>query len=247
MEIIEVLKNNDFVWLTLTICTLVSVPLAIYFGCKSLPRKTIRAIISDNELITNKQSDISKLKILYDDKSVDKLTVTKLTFWNGSLQTIHNTDIIAAAPLSIFAKNGKILEVSVLEGENTPNKINVSLADDTTANITFDYLDKSEGGIIQIIHTGDLKSIDITRKIKGGKIKLHRLLPQQLLLISWIGISIIVIINSTISLIPIIKSPYTRLLIEALTLIPGIIFTLICLWPPKNNEFIPKNCKQTCK
>jgi len=92
-----------------------------------------------------------------------------LTFGNKTSPTIQKTDIIDAEPLVTFSKNGKILDVSVLKGNVSSNMIEVSLINDTTANITFDYLNKKEGGIIQVIHTGNRNSIDITGKIKGAK------------------------------------------------------------------------------
>lgn len=167
VDILNKLQNNPLIWFLSILLTFVS----IYLGRKSIEKKSIRVVFKSNELITNNQSNISKVKILFNSKAIDKLTVTQLTFWNNALPTIYNTDIIEAAPLSIFSKNGKILEISVLKGENTPNRIKVLPIDNTTAYLTFDYLDKHEGGIIQIIHTGDSKSIDITRKIKGGKVK----------------------------------------------------------------------------
>ena len=174
MEFIETMKSSNLVWLILSLCSIISVPLAIYFGRKSLSQKIINAVLSSNELITNNQSNISKVKILYDNETVDDITVTTLTFWNKTSTTIHKTDLIDAEPLSIFTNGGKILDVSVLKGSRSSNQINVSLTNDNSANITFDYLDKKEGGIIQVIHTGNHNPIDITRKIKGGTVKVKK-------------------------------------------------------------------------
>ncbi len=232
MEIIKALKDNDFIWLALTICNLVSVLLAIYFGRKSLAQKTILTTIRNNELITNMQSNISKVKILYDDKIIDKLTVTKLTFWNNSLPTIYPADIIDAEPLSIFTNNGMILEVSVLKGDDTPNRISVSLANNTTANIAFDYLDKGEGGIIQIIHTGTF--ISVTRKIKGGQVK-----PVQRLF--KIVYPITMTISEVIVVIIVINYPKSIMLFFWFIIIFGLIGAVDIFTDHSN--YTPKNCK----
>lgn len=173
MELVENLKSSNFVWLILSFCTFIGLPLSIYLHHRSI-KKTINAILSSNELIVNRQPNFSKINILYDNRDVDGLTVTKLTFWNKTASPIRKSDIIDAAPLSILSKNGEILDVSVLNGENTPNKIGASLINDTTVHITFDYLNKKEGGIIQIIHTGNHNAIDITRQIIGGEIKVKK-------------------------------------------------------------------------
>lgn len=234
MEILEQLQNNPLIWFILALCAFVSV----YLGRKSIERKTIKAILTSDELITNQQSKISKIKIFFEDKPVNKLTITKLTFWNNSSPTINDTDIITAAPLSVFTKNGEILEISLLKGNDTPNRINVSPIDDTTAKITFDYLDKKEGGIIQIIHTGDIDSINITRKIKGGKVKIMKYSFKFYRNCQYI---ILLGILLTVTFYEALENISGLLLL--LLMIALILSTIILNYRDTYKNYIPKNCK----
>lgn len=165
-DFIQQLLSNPWVCLFLAIIA-VSGFVITY---RSTPQKVIRYTISNFELITNGQSALSDLSIFYDEIEITKLTVTRVVFWNDSFPTIHNTDLIDAAPFTISTKNGNIFKVSVINGSETPNKINALLLDNKNAKIFFDYLDRKEGGIIQIIHTDEPESIKISSKIKGGKI-----------------------------------------------------------------------------
>ena len=122
-----------------------------------------------SKIIKNTQSNISKVNILYEGNPIDTLTMSKVIFWNKSFPTINDSDIIEKAPLSIYIKNGEILEACVLKGHNTSNNISVHYKDNNVF-INFDYLDRKEGGIIQIFHTGEENDIDVTRKIKGGRV-----------------------------------------------------------------------------
>lgn len=239
MGIIETLKNSDLVWLILSLCTIIGVPLAIYFGRKSQMKKIINAVISSNELIINKQPNISKVKILYDNEVVETLTVTKLTFWSKTPPTINRADIIDDEPLAIFSKNGKILDVSVLNGDNTSNKVAVSLTNDTTANITFNYLDPKEGGIIQIIHTGDINSIDITRKIKGGEVKIMKYSHKYYMrwqYITILGLFSVMVFYDTLNNI----SP----LVSLLLLMTSFIIIIIINYKDIYKDYVPQNCKK---
>lgn len=239
MEFIEILKSSNLVWLILSLCSIISVPLAIYFGRKSLSQKIIYAVLSSNELITNNQSNIPKLKILYDNEAVNDVTVTRLTFWNQTVATINKTDIIDAEPLSIFINNGKILDASVLKGGQSSNKIKVFLTSDNSANITFDYLDKKEGGIIQVIHTGSRNSIDITRKIKGGKVKVNKF--------SYVPVKIFLPVSCILCVILLCFDNYMPNEISIIICVAMEVFSIISLvfmLKILSKDHVPKNCKK---
>lgn len=96
--------SNPWVTLVSIISGILGVALAIYFGVKSLPKKKIKVLLHNNELINRTGTNMSKLKIIYDEKNVLLLTVTKVIFWNSSFPTINNTDIVQAAPFSVSIK-----------------------------------------------------------------------------------------------------------------------------------------------
>lgn len=140
--------SNPWVTLASFLIGFLGFVFAIYFGVKSLPKKKINVFLDNNELISNKNTDISKLKIFYDEKIIDLLTVTKVVFWNSSFPTINDTDIVTAAPFSVSLETGTILDISVLKGHDTSNKIDVGLLNDKAAQISFEYLDHKEGGVL---------------------------------------------------------------------------------------------------
>lgn len=239
MELVENLKNSNFVWLILSFCSFIGLPLSIYLHHRSI-KKTINAVLSSNELIVNKQPNFSKINILYDNRDVDGLTVTKLTFWNKTASPIRKSDIIDAAPLSILSKNGEILDVSVLNGENTPNKIGASLINDTTVHITFDYLNRKEGGIIQIIHTGNHNAIDITRQIIGGEIKVKK--------VSDLSYRRSILASIIFALLIFSLYQYSNYwIIALLVIIMSILFTILVTaanFKDLYKDYVPKNCRK---
>lgn len=166
MEFWKNISSNPFAWLFTVIIGVLSVVLAY----RSMPRKKIKCFLKNRELITNKHSKYSKLSILYDGSQVERITVTKVIFLNSGYPTIKGEDLIEKAPFSITINNGKILDICVLMGKDTSNQVDVEYIDESNAKIIFDYLDTKEGGIIQIIHTGEEESVIVSKKLKGGRI-----------------------------------------------------------------------------
>lgn len=217
--------------------------LGIIISYRSIPQKKIKYIIRNNELITNKQSVLSNLDIQYNGIKIDKLTVTKITFWNGSFPTINSSDIINADPISLRVTNGELLDFSILNGDKSPNQIELFSSKNDCVNISFDYLDRKEGGIIQIIHTGNENSIDISKRIKGGKIvpstAEHYAKVAGTLSVTFAALSLF--IPQLIDAMSIQVSLNILNIIMNLFYIISLTITFL-LWFKLKNSFIPKNC-----
>lgn len=208
-----------------------------------------------------KNFQFKKLKFSYDNKPVEKITASKIIFWNNSFSEIRKSDIAEAAPFKISLKNGKIIDVSILKGSETSNKISITHISETDINITFDYLNRKDGGIIQIMHTGDEDSINISGGIIGGTIKAsqkHHHIIRKVLHIIGATIYAYFAFLVFIMIIPpnLINEPRRHYLetvpekygaINAqniIFLIIMIILSLIfTLFQEKTTDFIPKNCR----
>lgn len=243
MKFIQGLPSNPVAWIFMAIIAIVALRLAY----RSTPQKVIKCYVNSNKLITNRQSKFNKLNILYDNKQVEKLIVSDLTFWNNSFPTIKKEDLIKKCPFTVSIENGEILDVVILDGENSPNQIDASILDKNTVSISFEYLDRKEGGKIQIIHTGNEESIVVSKKIQGGKIKdksditnfvLREFVPG--LIISF-GLYI-VLLFACWSLTVISKEDFIISIIFILILSITIMVMVI-----KRIIFIPSNCKKVHK
>lgn len=235
---INQLPSNPWITLISLIFAGLSILLAIYFGIRSLPRKKILVTFENNEILSIKDEFLSKLNITYDEKPVEKLTVSKMIFWNGSFPTINNTDIINAEPFSIILTDGELLDASVLKGADTPNRIHVARTTDSSAQISFDYLDRKEGGIIQIIHTGTHSSVGFTKLLKGGKISLNNPYISYTMAIL-LGLELIATVFFFVGFS--MKGPF---LLLAPMLFAGISGGIIGFSDSLSYiKFIPKNCR----
>jgi len=169
----EWLKINPFNIVTLVVAVL-SIVLATIFYIKSKKVKIPCYAIRSFNIIRDWASRIESLVLLYSNQKIENLTTTKIAIWNAGSDTIRDQDIASADPMKICIKEGnKILDVKTIYEKNPSNQFCCTIAKDQShVLLNFDYIDKNEGAVIQILHTGQSsEDIEIYGTIKGfGKI-----------------------------------------------------------------------------
>lgn len=241
MQAINFIAENPVVATFLALIAVVS----LIFTYRSTPQKKLKFIISDTELINNKQSELQKLSIYYDGKNVEKLSVTKVTFWNAAFPAIRRTDIAATDPITISSTEDTILDVSVLKGDNTANKISIKTNSISPYCIDFEYLNRREGGIIQVVHIGSFKSINVTKTLIDGKIRISKNPSANTVrvILEALGTTLLSSVGAT-SVIAL------ALYVGVPQWISGIIFILVLFGMIaimiyfQMKEFIPRNCRK---
>lgn len=146
---------------------------------KKEPRYARRSIA----LIKDLKSKVEGLEVRYRGQAVENLVVTRLAFWNAGSQTLDADDIAPADPLRIEIGNGRVLHAKVIAQSNESNQFRIE-TQEKEIEIHFDYLDKSEGGAIQILHTSAPENVAFKGTIKGRTkvVKKAVFLPQRPLL-----------------------------------------------------------------
>ena len=161
--LLENLMHNKYAWAVLSIIAIVS-------QVKNKEKKQISYILKNYSLIRSRNKKFEKLSFNYDGKSIDNICVSRFTIWNSGNRTLNNSDMVKSKELMIRAsENVRILDVSIIKETETTNNFIVELIDERTATITFDYIDKNDGIVLQIIHDGIEDSLDLSAKIKGGE------------------------------------------------------------------------------
>jgi len=172
----------DTVWQTLQqmnplwgfgslLVTIVGIILMVIIYKHGQNTKAPRYFIKTFNIITDFSSGLAKLQLFYDNNTIETLSISKIAFWNDGTNTIDKMDIAEASPIRIVLKEGyDILDASVISEKNPSNIFRLTEIDNgRSVGIVFDYLDRGEGGIIQLIHTGSNSSdIEITGTIKGA-------------------------------------------------------------------------------
>ena len=226
MSFFNALVQNPIIVMSLMILTPVGIILAIVFYFKSKKNKSLIYYIKSDLLIEDFIQKIKGLTIQFTGKTIERLTVTKIAFWNNGNDTINQSDFPSTDKFSIQINNDyDILDVSITTILNITNNIIVDLSENKKEiNIDFEYMDKNDGFIIQIFHTGINSDIfTINGTIKGaGKIHKNKnpkiLTAKRVSEIIFDSIVFLTTIIMSIKIISTIDSAETRK-----TLIPIII------------------------
>jgi hypothetical protein len=106
---------------------------------------------------------------------VSRLSVTRLAVWNAGTEPIRSTDIAGRAPLRLTARDGiTVLEATVLEVTRAANRLIVFTDEhsDAKLRVTFEFLDPSDGALINVIHDGiGLEDVALVGIVVGGTVR----------------------------------------------------------------------------
>ena len=117
-------------------------------------RKPLYAIVH-NKLVMDLQSDFPTVQMLHNGQPIPNLTATRLAFWNAGRETIRKADVVPAEPLHIVVTDPHtILECAIIQTVRPANEFEIVIAhDQRSVNITFEYVDRNEGCMVQVLHT----------------------------------------------------------------------------------------------
>lgn len=168
---LEQLMDNPYAWLILSMCTIFSFAYAVYMGIKSKEKKEISYLINTHEIVRAGENVIPKFQVLYCGQPIKNLTVSRFAIWNSGNKLLNSTDIVDTKPLSIMSDvdGAEILDVSIIKCSEETNKFTVDKKSAHCVDLKFDYMNRRDGIIVQILHTGAVENIFLTGLIKGGK------------------------------------------------------------------------------
>jgi len=140
----------------------------LFFKGKKIRKPTY--YIKSHNLVRDFTSKLDKLQMFYGGTNVKNLTASKVAFWNDGGETINKSDIADTDPLRIEAVGTcEILDASVIKETDKVNQSSIEKVDNKLVRILFSFLDKGQGGAIQVIHTGkDSSDIKVEGFVKGA-------------------------------------------------------------------------------
>ena len=172
---LESLTSTPFVTLGSLVLAIFGILLAIIFYFRSQKNKTPCFEEKSNTIIEGLHKSLDGLEVHYKGKAQDRITVTKVAFWNDGKETIDKSDMVEKDPLRIeIPKSIEVLDVQVIDVSSNSNSVTLSKVitaeNEITYTMDFEYLDQTEYFVVQIIHNGTAQEqLEIKGKIKGVK------------------------------------------------------------------------------
>jgi len=121
-------------------------------------------------LVEESSQKIEQIKTTYKGINLSNLSLSEIIFWNNGRQTIQKSDLDTANHLRVIThKNNKILEAKILYSNNLSNQFTINLSENYDyINFSFDYLDKNQGAVIQIVYQRIYpQDLEVVGDIKG--------------------------------------------------------------------------------
>ena len=167
---LERLMNNPYAWAFLAFIAIASLAYAIICQHLNKEKKEVSYRLQSNVLIRKNKSKYEKLSIMYAEKQIDNLCVSTFTIWNSGNRSLQSSDVVASKELTITASDkSSVLDASIICTSEPTNNFVIEILDERTVKIFFDYIDRNDGVVIQVIHTGSEEELSIDCKIIGGK------------------------------------------------------------------------------
>lgn len=170
IDIKEFVKNNsEYLTIIGLILGIFGVVLAFIFYFKSKSKKKLIYHIRSFNLINEEISELNELEVIYKEKKIKNLTISKVALWNSGNITIDKTDIVSLDKLKITtADEVEVFEAEVISQVDPTNNFTLNKGDNEIE-LNFDYIDPNQGCAIKLYHTGKNSSdISLTGKIKGA-------------------------------------------------------------------------------
>lgn len=222
MEWIRDFFDGKSPWLNIIFFSLavIGIILTLYFFFKS--KKDKRPVINSKtfQLFTASPLIKNKLEIKYDGRSVDKILLTKIAFWNAGREAIRKDDIAIKDALIIHAPNNTIIYDFEIIDQNQANGFFIEKINEHELRIIFDYINFNDGILLNIFHS-DLRSEKI--KVTGSFIGANKLVEgfkedKLLLSVDWVARPVNKYLN---------KSGLGNRILLVLIFIPTIVIFLI--------------------
>lgn len=170
------IAQNPFTGLALGI---ISILLAIIIYRMSRRVKEPKYFVESNTIIEGLETELEEIEVRYKGVPQTRITRSLVFFWNAGGETIDRDDLVPLDRLRIIVpSNTELLDARVLKTTSPSNQFDIASVNQVEGEnrergvvLDFDYLDCEEGGVIQLIHTGNRRTyIHIRGKIKGVKV-----------------------------------------------------------------------------
>ena len=160
------------------VLTIISLSLALLFGIFAVfshfshrKYKEFSYFRRTHQVIETNATATSKLKLSYDGKDIKDFSITKYAIWNSGNEMLNGNNIVEAEPLTISSKwnSIKILDAKIIGETEEANGFKICESDIKSVKLEFDYANKKDGIVIQILHNGKASYFNVNGKIKGGE------------------------------------------------------------------------------
>ncbi len=169
MDWLKSLMEDPVAWAILALISLGSFVYAVVCQHINQERKGFSYTASTHTWMERGERNFQKAMNTYAGQGIQERYITEFTIWNSGNKTIHPSDMVPSRELGIVAlADCEILDAKIVKAPEITNRFALAAESSSKWKITFDYVDRQEGLVLQVIHTGACGSVAADCKLKGG-------------------------------------------------------------------------------
>lgn len=240
-----------------TVIGIVGIAVAVFFGVlatvlylRSKKEKVPNIIIRGYPLISVFMGEVlpESISLTYEGKPIKNLWVTDVTFWNSGKEPIRAGDVPSTDPITIRLLHGEILDAKVTKKSSDSTLFECNRAQPNSVEMSFEYLDQNDGGVIRLFHTGR-KGSDV---VFGGKVigaKIRNVGKQPSLSPRWLPqltFSLLVIFFVTMAImgVSLLVSNAVSIITTAAALALSLAALFYSLWQRQVRSVVPSTLEE---
>ena len=140
--------------------------ISVYFYFKSKRFKKPVLVYQSSVLQTTAHPEVT---ILFQNEKIVNLSKLTILFWNAGNREIRADDVpTSGQPSIIFLDNARILSYTVKATSSEEIKFKVQHPKKDQLSVNFEYLNPSDGGVIEVLYESPLQSKGEPIKAKGA-------------------------------------------------------------------------------
>ncbi|MBU4628269.1 hypothetical protein HRJ41_12270 [Pseudomonas sp. BF61] len=148
---------------------LLSVPVVYLMARK---RTSLAFAYAGDHLLGSSSNALPRgISVQYNGNNIPRLTRSVIALWNNGENTLSGSDIVGADPLRFeVGSDGAILSVTLLQLTRPVNGVHLATPPAHAPNeayFGFNFLDKGDGVVIEILHTSENRQPTIKGTLKG--------------------------------------------------------------------------------
>src|SRR5438105_1790882 len=153
--------------------SLIGIPATYYFARRSRQQPLLKYLLDFDVLLNPLESHAAEGALTFGGRSIARLSRTYVAIWNERGDTVGGSDVVGSDSLRIaLAENDEFLQARVVYVSRRQCGIQVHPSGEF-AEISFDFLDQGDGGLIEVIHQGST-SPTIDGTIRGAMVRRRR-------------------------------------------------------------------------
>jgi hypothetical protein len=135
--------------------SVIGIPLTWYLARRGRQRPDLRSATYFDEIIKSDDGILDRLNMTFDQSKILSVSRSRVAFWNARGDTVLGSDVLPNDRLRLQLGADDIalnVRVVAMSREQIDVKGEIDPSDPTAAYITFDFIDASDGFIIELLH-----------------------------------------------------------------------------------------------